>query len=378
MKAICHYSEIGLKGKNRSFFEEKLVSNIKKILPSDSYKKVKRISGRIIIDLKEDKKPKEELKKIFGIAYFTFAEEVDSDIEKIKEKAADLVKNKEVNSFRVTTKRGDKSFPFNSPEISRQVGAEIVKKTGWKVDLEDFDLNCFIEITKQGTFIYFKKIRGYGGLPVGSSGKGTLLLSGGIDSPVAGFKMMKRGLSIDFIHFHAYPLVSDDSIKKAEKLFKKLSLYSPGSKLFIMPFGEVQKKIKIELPERFRIIFYRRMMLKIAQEVANSSNSEALITGESLGQVSSQTLPNMRVTGQATDIPILRPLVGENKEEIIETAKKIGTYSISILPDQDCCTLFNPRRPETKANLKEVLELEKSLEIKDLIKQCLKNKRVLT
>jgi thiamine biosynthesis protein ThiI len=177
------------------------------------------------------------LKKVFGIAYFSFAKEVESDIEKIKEKVADIVEDKKVNSFRVTTKRGDKSFPLNSPEVSRQVGAEVVKKTGWKVDLENFDLNCFLEITEAGTFIYFEKIRGYGGLPVGSSGKGTLLLSGGIDSPVAGFKMMKRGLNLDFIHFHAYPLVSDDSIKKAEKLFKKLSHYSSGSKLFVMPFG---------------------------------------------------------------------------------------------------------------------------------------------
>ncbi|MGM0439104.1 MAG: tRNA uracil 4-sulfurtransferase ThiI [Patescibacteria group bacterium] len=380
---ICHYSEIGLKGNNRSFFEKKLVSNIKEALPSGSFTSVRRPEGRIVIRLNENAEKTDvesSLKKVFGLAYFSFAKKIDSKLETIKKETVDLLKKEKLtpNSFRVTTKRADKSFPHNSPVVSREVGASVFENFDWQVDLEDFDLNVFIEITREGSFIYFKKIKGYGGLPVGSSGRGTLLLSGGIDSPVAGFKMLKRGLALDFVHFHAYPLVSNDSIKKAEKLFKVLKKYAPESKLFLMPFGEIQKKIRISIPEKYRIIFYRRLMLKIAEELAHNRNAGALVTGESLGQVSSQTLPNMRATEEVTDLPILRPLVGENKKEIISKAREIKTYEISILPDQDCCTLFNPRSPETKSNLKRVLELEEKLDLDDLIEDCIENKRVLT
>ncbi len=380
---ICHYSEIGLKGRNRSFFEKKLVSNIRKILPEDSFSSVRRPEGRVVVKLSENAERHQvesSLKKVFGLAYFSFAKKVDSDLEKIKEETITLLKERNLSpkTFRVTTKRSDKSFPATSPEVSREVGAKIFENTDWDVDLEDFDLNVHIEITGSGTYIYFEKIRGYGGLPVSSSGRGLLLLSGGIDSPVAGFKMMKRGLGLDFIHFHAYPLVSNDSIKKAEKLFGKLKKYTPESNLFLIPFGEIQKEVRVSIPEKYRILFYRRLMLTISQRIAESRNAESLITGESLGQVSSQTLPNMRVTEQVADLPILRPLVGENKREIVSVAKKIETYEISILPDQDCCTLFNPRKPETNADLEDVLKLEESLEIEDLIEESIKNKRVLT
>ncbi len=375
---ICHYSEIGLKGKNRIFFEKKLVQNIKVALPKESFYSVDRFRGIIVVDLKNEKGIKERVKKVAGLAYFAFAEKADSDLSEIKETVVKMLKGKDVDSFRVTTKRADKSFPYKSPQVSSEIGAEIVRNFGWSVDLENYDLNCFIEITEKGTFLYLKKIKGYGGLPVGSSGKGSLLLSGGIDSPVAGFKMMKRGLSLDFIHFHAYPLVSDDSIKKVKKLFKILKDYCPGSSLFLMPFGEIQKKIRLEVPEKLRIIFYRRVMLEISQELSKSQNAEVLITGESLGQVSSQTLANMKATEQAVDFPILRPLVGENKEEIIETAKKIGTYNISILPDQDCCTLFNPRKPETNADMREVLKMDKKVKLEKLKRECLKNRKVST
>ena len=380
---ICHYSEIGLKGKNRSFFEKKLVSNIRNILPEGSFSSVRRPEGRVVIKLTEKaeiKKIQSALKKVFGLAYFSFAKRVDSDLSRIKREAVDLLREEELSpdSFRVTTKRADKSFPHDSPDVSREVGGEIFEKFNWKVDLEDYDLNVFIEITGGGTYIYFKKIEGYGGLPVSSSGRGLLLLSGGIDSPVAGFKMMKRGLGLDFIHFHAYPVTRNDSIKKAEKIFEVLQDYQSDSKLFLMPFAEVQKQIRTTVPEKYRVIFYRRLMLEIAERVARSRNAKGLVTGESLGQVSSQTLLNMRATGEATDLPILRPLVGANKNEIISTAKDMKTYQISILPDQDCCTLFNPRRPETGAGLEDVLKIAESLDLETLVDECIKNKRVLT
>lgn len=380
---ICHYSEIGLKGSNRGFFEKKLVSNIKKAIPENSFSKVKRPSGRIVVSLTDeaDKKIlKKKMKKVFGLTYFCFAKKAKSDLKDIERETLKFLDeiSFEPNSFRVTTTRADKSFKYTSPEISRKIGAAINKRFNWKVDLEDYDLNLFLEITKKGAFIYSEKIRGDGGLPVSSSGKGALLLSGGIDSPVAGLKMMKRGLALDFVHFHAYPLVSNDSIKKAEDLFDILKGYCPEGKLFLIAFAEIQKKIRTTIPEKYRIIFYRRAMLKIAEEIADSRNADTLVTGESLGQVSSQTLPNMRVTEEAVDLPVLRPLVGENKEEIIVSAKKYETYEISILPDQDCCTLFNPRRPETKADLKKVLKLEKELPLGELIESAIENMRVLT
>ncbi len=380
---ICHYSEIGLKGKNRRFFEKKLVFNIERALKKDSFKKVERKRGRIVVELTTKAKKEEverALKKVFGIAYFSFAYKTESDIEKIKELAGRALseKKEEVASFRVTTKRGDKSFPSTSVKINREVGAFIVNHFGWNVNLEDFDLNLFIEVTEKGSFLYFDKIRGYGGLPVSSSGRAALLLSGGIDSPVAAFKMMKRGLLLDFVHFHAYPTVSKASINKAKKLFSILKEYSPESRLILIPFGEVQKKIRLEVPESLRIIFYRRLMLQIAEKVADNLNAEALVTGESLGQVSSQTMSNIAVTDRAVDLPILRPLIGENKGEIMEIAREIGTYPVSILPDEDCCTLFNPRSPDTGTNLKRVIEVEKGLDIEKEKSNCIKNKEVLT
>ncbi len=380
---LCHYSEIGLKGKNRSLFEKRLVSNIKSALPDCFLESVKRPEGRVVAKLTDQAEKGEiedRLLKVFGLAYFSFAQKTESDLEKIKKEVIRILDDGGFSpqSFRVTTKRSDKSFPLDSPEVSRKIGATIVERFGWNVDLENFDLNISVEITRNGSYIYFKKVKGYGGLPVYSSGKAIMLLSGGIDSPVAGFKMMKRGLGLDYVHFHAYPLLSDDSIKKSEKIFEVLKRYSPESKLLLIPFGEVQKRIKLEIPEKFRIIFYRRVMLEIATKIADSRSASALVTGESLGQVSSQTLLNMRATEQATELPVLRPLVGENKEEIISIAKEIGTYDISILPDQDCCTLFNPRRPETNADLEEVLKLDEELDLEDLKGQAIENKRVLT
>ncbi len=375
---ICHYSEIGLKGKNRSFFEKKLVENIKTTLPSGSYSSVKRFPGFISIDTDIPEEIKDKVGRVPGIAYIAVCQKVAPDIDKIKEKVADIFQKKEITSFRITTKRSDKGFLMTSQEVSRLIGGFIVERFGLDVDLENYDFECKIEINREGAFIYEERLEGYGGLPVGVSGKGILLLSGGIDSPVAGFKMMKRGLQLDFAHFHAYPLVSDDSIKKAKKLFDILKRYSPESRLFLIPFGELQKKIRLEVPESLRIIFYRRLMLKIAENIAREGKAESLVTGESLGQVSSQTLTNMRVAQQIVDLPVLRPLVGENKEEIINVAKEIETYDISILPDQDCCTLFNPRNPDTGASLEQVVEIESKIELGGLIEDSLKNKRTLT
>lgn len=377
---VCHYAEIGLKGNNRDFFEQKLVTRLADSLPDNSYQSIENKPGRIIIKTENPEELKTSLTKVCGLAYFAFSKKAPLDLEEIKQKAFEVVSNynKDWNSFRITTTRAWKKFDYNSQEISSQVGAKIVEELEAQVDLENPDVTCFIEITESGAYIYLNKVQGPGGLPVGSSGRAVCLLSGGIDSPVAAYKMMKRGLGIDFVHFHAYPILSKDSIEKAKKLFEILKDFDPTSKLHIVSFGDIQKKIKLEVPAKFRILFYRRIMLEIAEKIAHQQKSKALITGESLGQVSSQTIQNMKVTEQAVDLPIFRPLVGANKQEIVNKAKEIDTYSISIEQDQDCCLLFNPKRPETKADLENILKLNDTLQLEQLKKKVIKDKKVLT
>jgi len=374
---ICHYSEIGLKGKNRKFFEEKLIENIKRCLDSCFYEFIKRISGRIIIKLnskgiEKQSEIKIALKNVFGLAYFCFAHEAEQNIESIKLRGLEILKQKDFNNFRILTKRSKKDFYLTSLEIDRQVGEYIVNNLKKKVDLKNSEIILFIEIVEKYTFLYIEKIKGQGGLPVGVSGKVLLLLSGGIDSPVAGFQLMKRGLKLCFIHFHTYPYTTQESIRKTEKMVKHLSRFQGKSKLYLVPFAEIQKQIVLKAPVKLRVIFYRRLMIKIAQEIAKKENISVLATGDNLGQVASQTLENINVITRAVDMPILRPLITFDKEEIINKAKEIDTYKISILPDQDCCSRFVPKHPETRACLKDVDKAEKKLKIKKLLKITLK------
>jgi len=374
---ICHYHEIALKGKNRKFFERQLVKNIKMSLPEGSFESVRRISGRILVKLSDKGKGLREkmeaaLKNVFGIVYFAFAYTCDQDIESIKKKAAERLKGKGFKSFRVTTKRSKKDFPLNSQEVNEEVGAFIVEKTKKDVDLENFDINVFIEIVEDFSFLYLEEIEGPGGLPVGSSGKVGVLLSGGIDSPVAAYLAMKRGANVFFIHFHAYPYTDKAAIDKAKRLVAVLNRHHFSSKIYLVPFGDIQKKVLLEVPADLRIIIYRRLMLRIAQEIARKEDALALVTGENIGQVASQTIENIRAIEGAVEIPILRPLITYDKQEIIKTAKEVGTFETSILPHEDCCVRFLPSHPETKASLKEVEEAEKSLEIGELVKEGVK------
>lgn len=378
---ICHYSEIGLKGKNRKFFEEKLIENIKHTLPHDFFQFVKRISGRIIIKL-TDKGEKAQieiestLKNVFGLAYFCFATETKQEIKSMQNMAIEIIKDKEFNSFRVSVKRSKKDFPLKSPEISRQIGGFLYERLNKAVDLTNPDLTVFIEIVEKYSFIYLKKYKGAGGLPVGTGGKAMCLLSGGIDSPVAAHSIIKRGAKLEFVHFHAYPYTNKSSIKKVEKLVKLLNKFQFHSILYLVPFAEIQKQIFLKTPSKLRVILYRRLMVRIAQEIANNKKILTLVTGENLGQVASQTMENISVIDHAIDLPVLRPLIGQDKEEIINKAKNIDTYEISILPDQDCCSRFLPKHPATKANLKEVEKAEKKLKIKKLVKDAIKNTEI--
>lgn len=380
---ICHYHEIGLKGKNRRFFEEKLVENIKRTLPKGSFDFVKRISGRIIVKLnkkgiKKEKEIKKDIKNVLGIVYFAFAVSCEQNIPAIKEKAFEVLKEKRAKTFKIFTKRSKKDFKFTSQQINEKVGEFIVKNLKKKVNLDKPGTTCFIEIVEKYTFLYTAKIKGYGGLPVGVSAKAVVLLSGGIDSPVASFLAMKRGIQVIFVHFHSHPHTDKASIEKAKRLVKLLNKFQFRSKLYLIPFVQLQKQILLKTPSPLRVILYRRFMVAIAQKIAQREKALALITGDSVGQVASQTLENIKVISRATTLPILRPLVCQDKEEIITLAKNIGTFDISILPHQDCCAIFLPRHPETKAKLREVKLAEKKLDGKKLIDSAIKNLEVLT
>jgi len=247
------------------------------------------------------------------------------------------------------------------------------KKSKVRVDLKNPDITCFIELVEKYAFLYLEKIKGWGGLPVGVSGKAISLLSGGIDSPVASFLAMKRGLNLIFLHFHALPYTNKASIDKVKKIVETLNKFQPKLKLYLVPFAEIQKEILLKTPSPLRVIFYRRMMFRIAEKIAEKEKIKAIITGENLGQVASQTLENLKVIEKATNLLVLRPLIGEDKLEIIEKAKEIGTYDISILPYQDCCSRFLPEHPQTKANLEVVEKAERKLRVENLIKKALKD-----
>ncbi len=380
---VCHYHEIALKGKNRKFFEEKLVFNIKRALPKANFEFVKRISGRIIVKLtdkglKKQAKIKNILKDVFGIVNFSFVDSCKPEIKVIKNKALEILKSKRFKTFRIQTQRSDKDFPLTSQKINEKVGAFIVDNLNKKVKLEKPGATCFIEITKNQAFLYTKKIKGPGGLPVSTGGRAAVLLSGGIDSPVAGFLTMKRGAKVVFVHFHAHPYTDKASIDKVKRIVKILNKFQFNSKLYLVPFADIQKQIVLKMPAKLRVVFYRRFMLRITEAVAKKEKALALVTGDSIGQVASQTLENIFAISEVASMPVLRPLIGFDKEEIIDLAKKIDTFDVSILPHQDCCARFLPARVETKADLKQVKLEEKKLDIKELIKKALKATKLLT
>jgi len=382
MYVVCHYHEIGLKGKNRDFFERKLVENIKKAIEPEFFDWVKRFPGRIVLKLtekgsKNSKKIEQNLNYVFGISYFAFAKATKPQLKEIKKTALELISTQRGKTFKIETKRSDKKFPYSSQRINELVGEYILNHTKDKtVKLENPKIICFVEILPKIAFLYTKKIKGLGGLPVTTAGKVISLLSGGIDSPVASFLIQKRGAKLIFVHFHAYPYTSQASIEKTKKIVKTLNRYQFTSKLYLVPFAEIQKEILLKTPAKFRVILYRRMMFKIAETIAKKEGAHALVTGESLGQVASQTLENMGVIEEAVKMPVFRPLIGKDKEEIIQIAKKIGTYEISILPHEDCCSRFIPKHPETKAKISDIKKEEKKIEIKTLIRESIKNAEI--
>jgi len=378
---VIHYNELGLKKGNRDYFENALCANINTALHDCGTDRARRISGRVLLPLKAGadlKTIKSRLRSVFGVAYFGEAWASGRTVENLEENAWTLVQHHAFNSFRIDARRADKSFPHTSVEINQRVGAYVKQRSGAKVDLENAELTCWIEIVEKSAFIYVERLSGPGGLPVGTSGKVVVLLSGGIDSPVAAWKMIKRGCTPVFVHFHSFPYTNQESQEKAKQIVQVLSNYAFRTKLYLVPFAEVQRHIMVDTPLDTRVILYRRFMLRLAEQIARREKARVLVTGDSVGQVASQTIENLDVISRAVSMPILRPLVGDDKIEIIELARRVGTYEISIQPDQDCCSLFVPKHPETKAHLPEIEKSETRLQVTEVMNAALESAQLLS
>ena len=370
MKVLVHYHEIALKGRNRPFFLGKLADNLRRATADLEGVRVRILPGRVAMEVPDAASwdvVRERVGSVFGVANFSRAHEVPADLEALKAAAVEALRDRQFGSFRVTTKRSYKGFPMNSGEIDREVGGAVHQATGVRVDLERPELTLFVEVLQDRIFYSWEKHKGPGGFPVGTSGRVVALLSGGIDSPVAAQRMMKRGCTVTLAHFHAFPLQDRTTIDKTRELARILTRFQFRTRLLLVPFAEVQQTIVARCPAPLRVVIYRRFMVRIAEALAGRMKAKALVTGESLGQVASQTLDNMAAIDEAARGPVLRPLVGMDKEEITAEARRIGTFDVSTLPDQDCCQLYVPKSPAVAATLAQVREAEAGLDVPALV-----------
>lgn len=371
--------EVALKKLNRNYFENKLVKNIKNVIKDLGKSSTYKDQGKIFIEIDEDaiEMAMNRIKKVFGIVYVSPCFRIEKDMDEIKkwalESLKDALENEDIKTFKVRTKRADKKFYLESPEISRSVGEYLIENIeGATVDIHNPDTYVDIDIRKE-CYVYTRKINGYGGLPIGTNGKGLLLLSGGIDSPVAGFMMAKRGLHISGVHFHSYPFTSERAEEKVKDLAHILSRYCGNISLYSVNLLNIQKAINENCPADEMTLISRRFMMKIAERIANEKEINSLVTGESLGQVASQTIDGLNVTNSSVDLPVFRPLIGMDKVDIIEIAKDIETFETSIEPFEDCCTVFLPKHPVTRPKLKDIEESEQALEVEALIQEAIDN-----
>ena len=376
--------EIALKGLNRSVFEDKLISNARRRLEELGKFGFRKAQSTIFVEPKDEDIDLDEavdiLQKVYGIIALTKAAVVDKDFEAIKETAVTYLKDElmEAKTFKVDAKRSDKSFPLKSPEICRELGGYILENfPHLTVDVHNPDVNVVVEVRDYAAYVHGKQLPGAGGIPVGSGGRALLLLSGGIDSPVAGAMMAKRGLEVYAIHFASPPYTSERAKQKVITLAEKMTAYCGRINLFVVPFTEIQERIKDECPEELFTVIMRRYMMRIACRIARQQDCEALVTGESVGQVASQTIQAMSCTDAVADMPVLRPVVGMDKEEIIKVAHKIDTFETSILPYEDCCTVFTPKHPRTKPVMKFVELAEQAMDMENLIDRAVKGTECL-
>ncbi len=313
---------------------------------------------------------KSRLGRVFGVANFAQAGRAPLDVEAIAGAILNDLGERDVRTFRVSARRADKRFPLTSPQIEREVGGRIKEARGWTVNLDEPEFTIHVEALTDQAFYYFGKEHGAGGLPVGVSGRVACLLSGGIDSPVAAWRLMRRGCRVLLVHFHSYPILSRASQEKTRELARILAEFQFHSRLFLVPFGDIQQQVTLSVAPPLRVVIYRRLMMRIAETIARHHRAQALVTGEVVGQVASQTLENLAAINRVVTMPVLRPLIGTDKDEIIAEAQRLGTYTVSIIPDQDCCTLFTPRHPATKARSIDVERAEATLPVDEIVSRA--------
>jgi thiamine biosynthesis protein ThiI len=375
VSVLLRYQELALKGKNRPWFQRHLIHHLRHALVGLGVREVRVPMGRIEVVLGREAtaaEVRERLRFVFGLANFSVATRVAPEYEAIEAGILRDLPAEAPASFRVKVRRADKRFPLRSPDLERALGGRIADARGWTVDLHEPALTVGVEIVPGEAFYYFGKEPGAGGLPTGTGGRLVALMSGGIDSPVAAWRMMRRGCTATFVHFHSYPFLSRASQDKARQLVNHLCRFQLSAKLHLVPFGEIQRQVTLSVPSALRTIVYRRLMLRIAERIAERAGAHGLITGDVVGQVASQTLENMAVTGAAVRLPVYRPLVGMDKDEITSHAERLGTYGISIQPDEDCCTLFTPRHPITRARPGEIEDAERSLPLDAYVETALR------
>jgi thiamine biosynthesis protein ThiI len=379
--AIAHYHELALKGRNRDHFEQCLVRNIRTALADLGIRQVENVHSRIRIPLPPDAPldtVRERLGRVCGIANFLLGRVIplhlaEPNLDALTTAALEEIASHSFATFRVTARRADKRLVVTSMDIEKTIGAAVCDRTGKTVSLKHPDVTIHVELLSREAFCSAEKLEGPGGMPIGVSGKVACLTSGGIDSPVAAYRMMKRGCLASFVHFSGRPLVSRASEEKVRDLVRTLTQYQYDSHLYVIPFGAIQREIILSTPAPFRVVLYRRMMIRISEELARKEQCWALVTGDSLGQVASQTPQNLCVIENAAELPILRPLIGMDKREIIDEARRLGTYETSIEPDQDCCKLFVPPHPSTKTRLDDVLKIERLIDVSALVKRGVEN-----
>ncbi|MGP3640505.1 tRNA uracil 4-sulfurtransferase ThiI [Lentilactobacillus hilgardii] len=375
---MVRYGELSTKGKNKRDFIRQLGRNVRAVLHQFPTVEVKAQRDRLHVDLngEDDQKVISTLQGVFGIETLYPSIKVEKDMDVIKETALQMAKEqyRSGNTFKINTRRQDKHFEYHTNQINNMLGDYVLENIdGISVDVKNPDIAIRVEVRMNGAYLSSETIHGAGGLPVGTGGRATMMLSGGIDSPVATYLAMKRGVKIDMIHFYSPPYTSEQALNKAKQLTSILAKYSGNIQFIQVPFTEVQETIKEKVPEGYLMTIQRRMMLRIAAEITKSRHCGGVFTGESLGQVASQTLESMLAINDVTSMPVLRPLVSMDKTEIIKISKQIGTYDLSILPYEDCCTIFTPPAPKTKPNLQRSREFENYIDVEGLMRKAVDN-----
>ena len=381
---LCKPGEIFLKGLNKHYFEERLVANVKRRLKPIGHFRVTYLQSALYIEAADDAADLDAaydaVRKVFGIATITRAAACEKDKDAITALAKTYLHDAmtAARSFKVETKRSDKRFPMTSIELSQYVGGELAEAyPDTVVDVHDPELTVRLEVREQAAYVHAQAVEAAGGMPVGCNGAAVTMLSGGIDSPVASWMMAKRGLALEMVHFFSYPYTSPEAKEKVLDLARLLTPWCGRLTVHVVPFTEIQEELRRSCPEALFTLLMRRFMMRISEQVAKRVGAHGLVTGESLGQVASQTMDALAVSGDVTDLPILRPVIGMDKEEIVRIARHIGTFETSILPYEDCCTVFTPRHPKTRPHVEEVREMEQALDVEGLVRRAMDGREVV-